>query len=67
MKSLVWSLLVLPLLATPAFCKIAIISKEEMVCQADLVAIVNIQELASTDKSRVYVDLIASGAVRNRA
>ena len=42
---------------------IAIIGKKEMVQQSDLVAIVDIQELISTDKTQNYVDLIATGQI----
>jgi len=43
--------------------RIGIIGKKEMVEKSDLIAIVNIQELVSTDKTRVIVDLIAGGHV----
>lgn len=40
--------------------KTGIMGKEEMIKQSDLIAVVEIQELVSTDKSRIQVDLIAT-------
>ena len=65
MRSTGVALLVVLLLAAPALGEIAIVSKEAMVRNADFIATVTIQELVSTDLSRVYVDLTARAAVNH--
>ena len=42
---------------------IMIFGKEEMIAQSELIAIVEIQELVTTDKTKTSADLIASGHV----
>lgn len=55
--------LLLILAWNPANAKIAIMETKEMIRQSDLIAVVEIVELISTDKTRVYVDLKATGQV----
>jgi hypothetical protein len=42
---------------------IALRGKDEMVAQSEVIAIVDIQELISTDKTKLIVDLVATGHV----
>ena len=63
MKHLLLIAAIPALLATSSFADIAIIGKEEMIAKTDLIAIVNIQQLTSTDRSRIQVDLMADGMI----
>ncbi|MDF7801970.1 hypothetical protein P4C99_21015 [Pontiellaceae bacterium B1224] len=46
-----------------ALADIAIIGKKEMASQSTLIAIVDIQDLISTDKTKLHSDLIATGNI----
>jgi hypothetical protein len=63
MKSIAAIIVVTLCSATALFADIEIVGKKEMLQQADLIAIVDIQELTSTDKTKAYADLIATAHV----
>ena len=63
MKRLITVVCLLACASGPLHANIAIVGKIEMIQQSELVALVDIQELVSTDKTRIYVDLVASGQV----
>ena len=63
MKRLITATCFLLLVSNTLLADIAIVGKKEMITESELIALVDIQELASTDKTRIYVDLIATGQV----
>ena len=63
MKRLITAACFLLLACNTLLAHIAIVGKKEMIQQSKLIALVDIQELVSTDKTKIYVDLLASGQV----